>query len=154
MVTAELKNYRQAPRKVRLVADTVRGKKVTDALDTLTFVNKRASDPVKKLIESAVANATHNHSLAVEDLYITEIRVDDGVTLHRYRPRARGRSAPIRKRTSRVTVILDIKGGSKKKEAKNKDEKVEKEAVAKKAPVKKAPAKKLESKKVVTKDKK
>jgi large subunit ribosomal protein L22 len=107
MVKAELKNYRQSSRKVRLVADLVRGKKVNDALDLLTFTIKRASDPIKKLIESAIANAEHNFNLNKDNLFISEIRVDEGPTLKRHRPRAHGRAFMIRKRTSRVLISLD-----------------------------------------------
>jgi large subunit ribosomal protein L22 len=109
MVTAELKNYRQSPRKVRLVADAVRGKKALESLDILLVAVQRAAAPLKKLIESAIANAEHNHGLNREDLFIKEIRVDEGVTLHRWRARARGRAAPIRKRTCRVKVVLATK---------------------------------------------
>jgi large subunit ribosomal protein L22 len=113
MVTAELKNYRQSPRKVRLIADIVRGKDVQEALDTLVLTIKRASDPIAKLINSAVANAEHNHGLKKADLFIKNITVDDGITLHRWRARARGRAAPIRKRTCIVKVVLDTKDNKK-----------------------------------------
>jgi large subunit ribosomal protein L22 len=109
MVTAELKNYRQSPRKVRLVADAIRGKKVAEALDILLIATQRAAAPLKKLVESAIANAEHNHSLKSEDLFVKEIRVDEGVTLHRWRARARGRAAPIKKRCSHVKIVLDTK---------------------------------------------
>jgi large subunit ribosomal protein L22 len=107
-VTAQLSNYRQSPRKVRLVADLVRGKKISAAIEQLSFLPKRASDPVKKLIQSAVANAK-NLNLDNDSLYIKEIRVDKGVTLHRIMPRAHGRAFPINKRSSHVTVVLDTK---------------------------------------------
>ncbi len=98
---AELKNYRQSPRKVRLVADTIRGKKVAEALVLLDFIPKRASSPLKKLLASALANAPKK-----ENLIVKEIRVDAGPTLYRRRPRSHGMSNPIRKRTSRVKIIL------------------------------------------------
>ena len=98
---AELKNYRQSPRKVRIVADTVRGKNVAQAMDILTFIPKKAGLPLKKLIASAHANAGKG-----ENLFIKEIRVDAGPTIFRRRPRSRGMSNPIKKRTSRVRVIL------------------------------------------------
>ena len=107
MSTALLSSYRQSPRKVRLVATLVRGKKVKKALPVLNLLGKRAAEPVKKLIDSAVANAVHNHQANKDDLYIAEIRVDESATLKRWRPRARGRAFPIRKRTSRIFVRLE-----------------------------------------------
>lgn len=104
---AQLNTYRQSPRKVRVVADLVRGKSVDDALALLTFTAKRASDPIKKLISSAAANAK-NLSMG-EDLVVKEIRVDGGRTLYRRRPRSRGMANPIRKRTSHVTVVVGEK---------------------------------------------
>ena len=106
MSTAQLNNYRQSPRKVRLVTDLVRGKKVQKVLPILDVLSKRAAGPVKKLLRSAVANAIHNENLDKDKLVISEIRVDEGATLKRWRPRARGRAFPIRKRTSRITVYL------------------------------------------------
>lgn len=116
MIRAELKNYRQSPQKVRLVADLVRGKDVNRALSELRFLDKKASLVVMKLVESAVANAKHNFNKEKEDLFIKEIRVDDGPTLKRYKPGSKGRAFPIKKRTSRVLLSLDEK--SNKKEAK------------------------------------
>lgn len=95
MVKAELKNYRQSPRKVRMVVDVVRGKKVKEALNILTVTTKRSSLPIKKLVESAIANAKHNFNLEAENLFIKEISVNEGVTAHRWMPRARGSAAPI-----------------------------------------------------------
>jgi large subunit ribosomal protein L22 len=116
MVTAELKNYRQSPKKVRMVADIIRGKKIVEALDMLTFIDKRSALPIQKLLKSAVANASHNHGLNnIDELFIKEIRVDDGITFHRMMPRARGSGAPIKKRSSHVKVVLDIKTSSVKK---------------------------------------
>ena len=109
MSTALLSNYRQSPRKVRLFADLVRGRRVAEALPVLDAVEKRAAVPVKKLILSATANAVHNHNAKKEDLFIVEIRVDESATLKRWRARARGRAFPIRKRTSRVFVRLEEK---------------------------------------------
>lgn len=107
MITAELKNYRQSPRKVRLVADTIRGKKAVDALDILTFGTQKANIAIKKLLESAIANAKHNEGLSTEDLFVKEIRVDEGFTMKRWMPKAHGRATPIRKRTSRVKIGLE-----------------------------------------------
>lgn len=106
---AELKSYRQSPRKVRLVADAIRGKKVEEALTILDFIPKRASLPLKKLIASAHANALRQGSGQAgkaENLVIKELKVDGGAILYRRRPRSRGMANPIRKRTSHVTVIL------------------------------------------------
>lgn len=106
MITASLNNYRQSPRKVRLVADFVRGKKVERALTTLDFLSKDAAAPVKNVIESAVANANENFKVAKDKLFVKEIRVDVGPVLKRMMPRARGTSNQIKKRTSRITVVL------------------------------------------------
>ena len=103
--TAKLNTYRQSPRKVRLVANTVRGKKVEDAINTLEFIPKRAGLPLQKLISSALANAK-SLSIPTENLIVKKITVDAGATLYRRRPRSKGMSNPIRKRTSHVSVIL------------------------------------------------
>ena len=102
---AYLKNYRQSPRKVRLLADLVRGKKVTVALSQLKFVNKRAVHPLTKLITSAVANAKVAGRDA-DTLSIKKVTVDQGVTYKRIRARARGRAARINKRNSNITIEL------------------------------------------------
>ena len=106
MIKAILKNHRQSPRKVRLVADLVRGKKVDRALNSLNFLTKKASGPVRSVIEMAVANARNNFQVKEDRLYIQEIKVDEGVTLMRRMPRARGSAYPIRKRSSHITVVL------------------------------------------------
>ena len=105
---ATLNTYRQSPRKVRLVADLVRGKKVEDALTLLAFVPKRAGLPLYKLISSAQANAEEKKNLVVK-----KITVDAGPILYRRRPRSRGMANPIRKRTSHVSVML-AEGKAKK----------------------------------------
>lgn len=94
---------------MRLVADSIRGKKVGDALVSLAFTPKKAARSIKKVVESAVANAQHNENLKEEDLYVKEIAVDEGYTLKRWRARARGRAARIRKRTSHVAVTVEAK---------------------------------------------
>lgn len=129
-VTATLSQYRQSPRKVRLLADLVRGKRVADALVTLEFTTKRASHPIFKLISSAVANAKAQ-SIDVEDLIVKSIEVNEGPIMYRRRPTARGSAHPIRKRTSHVTVALDVAPVVKKT-------KIEKEPVAEKKTTKKA----------------
>ena len=102
---AFLKNYRQSPRKVRLIADLVRGKKASDALTTLQFVDKRASGPFAKVIESAVANAK-DQGKNVDKLYIKTVTVDKAPTMRRMRPRARGSASRINKRNSHIRVEL------------------------------------------------
>ena len=108
-----LKNYRQSPRKVRLVADTVRGKNVTIALRDLQFVTKRATDPLAKLIKSAVANAKNNNNAVEENLFIKDIQVNKGIVMKRMMPRARGSGARINKRTSHVSITLEEKQKNK-----------------------------------------
>ncbi len=110
MARTLVKNHRQSPRKVRLVADLVRGKKVNHALTVLSVLNKKASDPIRGAIQSAVANATNNLKMNPDRLYVKEIRVDEGIVLKRYMPRARGSAFQIRKRTSNIFVSLDTKG--------------------------------------------
>ena len=101
--TAKLSNYRQAPRKVRLVADLVRGKSAARALALLEHLPKRASEPMAKLIRSAVANS----KMSPGELYISKIAVNGGVVFKRMMPRARGRASQILKRTSHVTLELE-----------------------------------------------
>lgn len=116
---AQLNNYRQSPRKVRLVLDAVRGKKIDEAITVLSFTPKRSALPLQKLLASALANAK-NLSIPTENLIVKEIKVDAGSTLYRRRPRSRGMANPIRKRTSHVSVILgESKAKTKKLEAKS-----------------------------------
>lgn len=103
---ATLRQYRQSPRKVRLIADLVKGKTVEQALAELEFTQKRASETVSKLIRSAVANAKDTADAERKDLVIENVTVDEGQTLKRFRPRARGRASRINKRTSHITVTL------------------------------------------------
>jgi large subunit ribosomal protein L22 len=134
---AILKNYRQSPRKVRLVADSVKGKKVEDALLKLKFMPKRATEVVEKLIASALANAKENFDVKT-GLFVQNIEINQGVTLKRYRPRARGSAYRINKRTSNIIVTLaDVSLMKSKKNAKNKVVVETKEAPAKKAVAKK-----------------
>lgn len=106
-----------SPRKVRLVVDAVRGMDVGRALAQLSFMPKAAARPVRKLIESAVANAEHNFKMEREGLFVKAALVNQGPTLKRWRPRAMGSAAPILKRTCHVTVVLDAKEAPKKKVA-------------------------------------
>ena len=105
---AYLKNYRQSPRKVRLVAGLIRGKNVSGAIAELDFLAKRAGTPMKKLLMSAVANAK-GMGKDVEDLIIKELRVDKGVTLKRMMPAAMGTGHRINKRTSHIMLVLGEK---------------------------------------------
>ena len=105
---AFLKNYRQSPRKVRLLADLVRGKSVADALATLQFVDKRAADPFAKVIKSAVANAK-DQDKDTEKLFVKTVAVNKGTVLKRFMPRARGSASRINKRNSHISVELGEK---------------------------------------------
>ena len=103
---AQAKYVRQSPYKVRLVLDLVRGMPVDDARATLDFTNRRAAPTIKKVLESAVANAEHNFALDADELFISEAFADEGPTLKRWRPRARGRATRIRKRTCHITIVV------------------------------------------------
>lgn len=103
---AQARYVRQSPYKVRLVLDLVRGMPVEDARATLDFTNRRAAPTIKKVLESAVANAEHNFALDAEELFIAEAYADEGPTLKRWRPRARGRATKINKRTSHITIVV------------------------------------------------
>ena len=105
-VKAQVKYIKISPRKVRLVANVIRGLRLDKALDQLSFLNKKAVRPVEKLINSAAANAENNFELEKDNLFIKEIKVNEGPTLHRWKPRARGRATPIRKRTSHIYLAL------------------------------------------------
>ncbi|NTU98615.1 50S ribosomal protein L22 [Candidatus Falkowbacteria bacterium] len=105
-ITAKAKHIHMSPRKVRLVVDLVRGSKVDVALSQLKFNKKIATKPVTKLIESAIANAEHNYNLLRDNLFVKTIRVDEGVTMKRWMPKAHGRATPIRKRASHIYVTL------------------------------------------------
>jgi large subunit ribosomal protein L22 len=104
---AVAKYIRISPRKVRLVMDQLRGKRVEEALNLLNFAPQKSAYIVKKLINSAVANAEENTEIDVDTLFVKTIYADEGPTLKRFRPRAMGRATRIRKRTSHITVILE-----------------------------------------------
>jgi large subunit ribosomal protein L22 len=106
VVSARARFVRVAPRKARLVADQVRGLALDDALPLLRFSTRSAAQDIRKLLESAAANAEANHDLVADDLFIKDIHVDEGPTLRRYRPRALGRATRINKRTSHIAVAL------------------------------------------------
>ncbi len=105
---ATLRYLRIAPRKVRVVADLIRGRTVEDAMNLLAFTNKRAAPVLRKLLASALANAENDGELDTDRLYVAEVTVDQGPTLKRWRPRAQGRAYRINKKTSHVTVKLDV----------------------------------------------
>lgn len=115
MVTASLKNYRIAPRKMRLVAGMIRGKNVTQARLILESATKKGSNPIGTLLDSAIANATNNFKLDENSLVIKEIRVDQGYVLKRFMPVSRGSAHPIKKRTSHVSIVLAPAEPKKKK---------------------------------------
>ncbi|AVI61723.1 MULTISPECIES: 50S ribosomal protein L22 [Halomonadaceae] len=103
-VTAKLRGARLSAQKARLVADQVRGKPVAEALDLLTFSPKKAAQLVKKVLQSAIANAEENNGMDIDELRVSTICVDEGMTLKRIKPRAKGRADRILKRTCHITV--------------------------------------------------
>jgi len=110
--SATARGLRMSPRKVRLVIDQIRGQSVNEAYAILQFSKKGASEPIDKLLRSAVANATYRadeagETLDVDELYVREAYVDEGRTLRRWRPRAYGRATPVLKRSSHVTIVVD-----------------------------------------------
>ncbi len=106
LVRATSKYVRVSPRKARLIADQVRGKHIDDARSLLQFSPRSAAEDISKVIESAAANAEANHDLIGDEMVVAEIRVDEGPTLKRFRPRAMGRATPIHKRTCHISVAL------------------------------------------------
>ncbi|MBN2093814.1 MAG: 50S ribosomal protein L22 [Candidatus Zambryskibacteria bacterium] len=104
-VAAQLNNYRQSPRKVRLVADAIRGKSVKEARNRLNFITKKTTGPLQKLLNSALANAK-NIGIETDNLKIKSITVNKGQTLFRRRPVAHGAAHPIKKRTSKIKLVL------------------------------------------------
>lgn len=119
MITASLKNYRQSSRKVRQVADLIKGKTVSQALDVLSVTTKRASHPLAKLIQSALANAK-DRGISTDGLIVKECGVNQGYTLKRMMPGARGSGFPISKKTSHVKLVLDMKISNTQKKAPSK----------------------------------
>ena len=105
-ITAKSKYIRQSPYKLRLVLNLIRGLPVSEALDILKFTKRKASDEITKVIQSAMANAENNFGLNSNDLYISKAIADEGPTLKRFRPRARGRAGRINKRTSHLIIEL------------------------------------------------
>jgi large subunit ribosomal protein L22 len=103
-VVARLRGARLSAQKARLVADQIRGKKVEEALQLLTYSPKKGADIIKKVLNSAIANAEHNEGADVDELKVSTIYVDEGMSLKRIRPRAKGRADRITKRTCHITV--------------------------------------------------
>lgn len=106
-VTASARHLHTSARKIRLVIDVIRGMGVGSAQTQLAFMKKAAAVPVLKLLNSAIANATHNFQLNGDALYVKTIVADEGPIIKRWQPRAFGRSAPIRKRTTHLSIVLD-----------------------------------------------
>ena len=124
---AFLKNYRQSPRKVRLVADLIKGKRVSEAFTQLKNLAKRASEPMDKLLASAVANAKQA-GVNIEELYVENVTVNEGIVMKRSMPRARGSASRINKRTSHIMLTLTEKNADKKEKKAAKVEKKEEKA--------------------------
>lgn len=103
---AVAKTVRIAPRKARLVIDLIRGKQVGEALSILKFTPKAASPVIEKVLNSAIANAEHNYDMDANNLVVEKAYVDEGPTLKRFRPRARGSASQINKRTSHITIVV------------------------------------------------
>lgn len=105
---ATLKFARVSPQKARLVANMIRGRDLDEALEMLSFTPRKSAPMIKKLIESAVANAEHlyGEGVDIDSLYVQTITVDQGTSLRRFRPRAQGRATPVKKQTSHISVVL------------------------------------------------
>ncbi len=117
-INAKLNHLRISPRKVRLVADFIRGMDVREAESKLKFLNKGASLPFLKLLKSAANNAQHNFNIEKDNLFIFEVQVNQGPTLKRWRPRSMGRAYPIAKRVSHINLVLETKKEAKVKKVK------------------------------------
>ena len=104
---AQARYVRVTPMKARRVVDLIRGMKADEAAAVLRFTPQAAAEPVRKVLESAMANAENNDGLATDDLYVAAAYVDDGPTMKRFRPRAQGRAYRINKRTSHITVVVE-----------------------------------------------
>ncbi len=108
-VKAINKNVRCSPRKISLVLDYIRGKKVDEAIKDLQFARKKIAHDVSKTVKSAVSNAENNHQYDIDNLFIKEAFVGRSLVMKRYRPRAKGRASPIKKPFSRITIVLEEK---------------------------------------------
>jgi len=116
-VRAVNKNVRSSPRKISLVLDQIRGRKVGVVLRDLEFLRKKISKDISKTVKSAVANAENNYQFDIDNLYVKEAYVGKSLVMKRFRPRAKGRASPINKPFSRITIVLsekkEVKDGSK-----------------------------------------
>ena len=144
------RNIRVSPRKLNLVAQQIRGKKVDRALNELTFSQKRIARDVKKVLQSAIANAENNHDLDVDDLVVREASVGKNLVMKRFHARARGNSGGIEKFFSQITIVVEEKREADKRAGKT-EEAPEAKAEGKKSSGKKAPAKKAAAKKPAAK---
>ncbi len=133
IASAKLKYLRVAPRKVRLVVDLIRGKRVEKAQAILKFTNKKSADIILKLLNQAIANAKNNLYSDIDNLYISKITVDGGPILKRFRPRARGSAYEIQKKTSHILIVLDELEKTGKKKIKEVGKTVEKATEKKEA---------------------
>ena len=106
LVKAVNKNVRSSPRKISLVLDYIRGKKVDIVLRDLDFIRKKISKDVSKTVKSAIANAENNKQYDIDNLYVKEAYVGKSLVMKRFRPRAKGRASPIKKPFSRITIVL------------------------------------------------
>lgn len=106
---ASARMIRIAPRKARLVVDLIRGKEVGEALSILKFSTQASAVVIEKVLMSAIANAEHNYDMDAEDLFVSEAYVNEGATLKRFRPRAKGSASPINKRTSHISIVVSEK---------------------------------------------
>lgn len=140
-INASLNHLRISPRKIRLITDLVRGMDVKEAETQLKFLTKRVAEPILKLLNSAISNASHNFNIEKDNLFISEIQVNEGPTLKRWRARAMGRAAPIMKRTSHITLVLETKKEIKVKKRPTEKPRVVKlediEKIKKEQPIKK-----------------
>ena len=146
------RNIRVSPRKLNLVAQQIRGKKVDRALNELTFSEKRIARDVKKVLQSAVANAENNHDLDVDDLVVSQASVGKNLVMKRFHARARGNSGGVEKFFSQITIVVEEKREEKKEEAKPAATKGKGKAKAQKSP--KTPAKKSAAQKAKKQTKK
>ncbi len=140
------RNIRVSPRKLNLVAQSIRGKSAERALNELTFSQKRIASVVKKVLQSAIANAENNHDLDVDDLVVTEASVGKNMVLQRFHARARGRGAAIEKPFSQITIVVEEKRAEAPAKAETKGKAEAKKSAGKKPTAKKAPAKKSAAK--------
>ena len=115
LVKAINKNVRTSPRKLALVCNFIKGKKVDEALRDLEFARKKVAKDVSKTVKSAISNAENNYQFDIDNLFVKEAYVGKSLVMKRYRPRAKGRASPIKKPFSRITIVLEEKKNKKDK---------------------------------------